>query len=456
MSKRKNKLLLATVVMSLFVMIAVNLPLAADDVISYTAMLDEAAIILPVTDGSSAHVNGATVSLETARTEDGEYADVTLSLDANPGIWTLQVNLSFDETKLTPVYITEGDIQDFDFEFSPVEGRRTSSRLTFIACSDNEVHDTGRIATVRFRMNEIAGRQLPVAISHFAVVAVNEYNEILHSYATADDNLLAATGIQVAETFSTTSNVPVGGILFGDVDGNGQIDVGDLTRLRQYLANWQIIIDRRASDVDVNGHINSGDVTRFSQYLADWPVYLGPSAGSITIIPEVTPAMPVYQADIKLYVNNVLTERQISSGVISFSVPQGRRVQFDVTAGGLSFNSPTITSFNYNNIAHRVQRFNMVPDGTAFDIPIAVTRLPRRRVQFEVTYNRQILTVVDLPTPRPLGNNGSVRVISRSPGRIVLEYDGNGTTVFTGILNTVRFMSTADNFAATGINVRIL
>ena len=65
-------------------------------------------------------------------------------------------------------------------------------------------------------------------------------------------------------------------ILWGDVDGNGVVNMLDVIRLRQYLAGDPVEIHRPEADADGNGLINMLDVIRLQQYLAGDPVTLGP------------------------------------------------------------------------------------------------------------------------------------------------------------------------------------
>ena len=54
----------------------------------------------------------------------------------------------------------------------------------------------------------------------------------------------------------------------GDVNGDGNVTIADLTTLIDYLlANESVVIDERAADMDGNGTITIADVTRFIDYL---------------------------------------------------------------------------------------------------------------------------------------------------------------------------------------------
>lgn len=66
-------------------------------------------------------------------------------------------------------------------------------------------------------------------------------------------------------------------VLYGDADGDGDITVGDVVILQQFLAEWGgIEIDMVAADADGDGDVTVGDVVILQQFLAEWDVTLGP------------------------------------------------------------------------------------------------------------------------------------------------------------------------------------
>ena len=87
----------------------------------------------------------------------------------------------------------------------------------------------------------------------------------------------APTPVQTAAQYAalTAFSSDAGTILFGDVNGDGNVNKKDSLALKKYLADNSNPIDLAAADVMYDGAVNKKDSLRLKQYLAGWEVSLG-------------------------------------------------------------------------------------------------------------------------------------------------------------------------------------
>lgn len=58
----------------------------------------------------------------------------------------------------------------------------------------------------------------------------------------------------------------------GDINGDGSVNNKDVTRLFQYLSDWEVDVVEGNLDTNGDGSVNNKDLTRLFQYLSDWDV----------------------------------------------------------------------------------------------------------------------------------------------------------------------------------------
>ena len=58
----------------------------------------------------------------------------------------------------------------------------------------------------------------------------------------------------------------------GDINGDGKVNMKDLTRLHQYINGWDVEVVESALDVNGDGKVNMKDLTRLHQYINGWDV----------------------------------------------------------------------------------------------------------------------------------------------------------------------------------------
>ena len=58
----------------------------------------------------------------------------------------------------------------------------------------------------------------------------------------------------------------------GDINGDGKVNARDVTKLLQYVAEWDVEVVEAALDINGDGRVNARDVTTLKQSIAGWDV----------------------------------------------------------------------------------------------------------------------------------------------------------------------------------------
>lgn len=183
----------------------------------------------------------------------GDSVDVTIALKNNPGIASMKLKVAFD-SMLTLENISYnssigGQSQQPQSMTSPVtlnwyngsadsEGDWTFATLTFKVSEDAEANETANV-TVTYNADDV-----------YDISETNVDFEVQNGTVTISDYLP------------------------GDINGDGAVNNKDLTRLFQYLSDWDVEVVDEALDVNGDGSINNKDQTRLFQYLSDWDVVI--------------------------------------------------------------------------------------------------------------------------------------------------------------------------------------
>ena len=70
-------------------------------------------------------------------------------------------------------------------------------------------------------------------------------------------------------------------ILYGDANGDGNVDAKDAILLQQYIAEWDVSVEA-GGDANGDGNIDAKDAILMQQYIAEWEVTLGPDTPAHT------------------------------------------------------------------------------------------------------------------------------------------------------------------------------
>ena len=107
------------------------------------------------------------------------------------------------------------------------------------------------------------------------------------------------------------------GVIFGDINTDGKINIRDLGLLQSYLNKWDVTLDLQAADVNVDGNVNVRDLAILQRYLNNWEVELGPSE---PVDPPVEPEveMPAAGYDVDGKGRIVVRSSDLTDGVATF------------------------------------------------------------------------------------------------------------------------------------------
>lgn len=100
----------------------------------------------------------------------------------------------------------------------------------------------------------------------------SEYGCLMHPDVDADGNPVMKCDF--------CGTVEAASVVYGDVTGEGSVNLSDVSKLLQFIAKWEgVDVDTVAADVNCDNSINLSDVSKMLQFIAKWEgIVLGPQA----------------------------------------------------------------------------------------------------------------------------------------------------------------------------------
>lgn len=187
----------------------------------------------------------------------GDTVDIDISLDGNPGIASMLLELSYDSSSMTLKSVQDGGIlgdalHSDNLALNPYVLTWANDTAT------ENIEANGIIATLTFEISEdaLAG-EYPLSVSYDEESGIFDINLDLVCFDTE------------------AGNISVVDYYFGDVNSDGEVNTLDRAILSRYLAKWigYDSIHSGAADVNADGNVDTLDRAILARHLSGWAGY---------------------------------------------------------------------------------------------------------------------------------------------------------------------------------------
>lgn len=204
-------------------------------------------------------VNAPIINVETVKGVAGREISIAISLNNNPGIVNMSLDVNYDES-LTLIAVNDCNIlgsamHTTNYKLNPY-------RLTWANDTAPENYTSnGNVVILTFLVDEKAREgKHNVSVSYDN----NNYDIVNYDFEIVDFAIING-GIEVVS------------YKIGDVNGDGSVNTADRMILSRYIAKWdgyeEQIVDMRAADINGDGNVNTADRMILGRYLAKWDGY---------------------------------------------------------------------------------------------------------------------------------------------------------------------------------------
>ena len=204
------------------------------------------------------NITDSKIVVENAKGRAGSTVDVTVSIENNPGIISMLLNVDYDKNALTLTGVADAGVlgnssHSDNFAATPYSLYWSNGTAT------QDYTTNGIIATLTFTINNdtVCG-DYPITVSYDIDNIFNyEFDPV---------------------SFNTENGkISVISFLYGDVNGDEKITLKDDAFLARYLAHWigydETTVDLDAADVNADSKITAKDNAILARYLAKWIGY---------------------------------------------------------------------------------------------------------------------------------------------------------------------------------------
>nr|WP_243411798.1 dockerin type I domain-containing protein [Ruminococcus difficilis] len=204
----------------------------------------------------------AAVSADRVKADPGDTVDVKISISNNPGIVSATIRVTFDNSVLTLLKVTDSDMLGSQAHKPELVSPYTLAWVNDTATSNYS--DNGTIVTLTFKVSESAekGKLYPIELSY-------DYNN--YDIYDKDLNLIyfnvIAGGVDIYQS----------AVIIGDVNGDEKVDITDATLIQKAIAELIELSDvqKKAADTNTDGKVDITDATMIQKYIAELIDHLG-------------------------------------------------------------------------------------------------------------------------------------------------------------------------------------
>lgn len=182
--------------------------------------------------------------LSTASARPGEKAELTVSLENNPGICGMNFRITYDTAAMT---LTDYDCAAGEMNFSDwTVGIGAGEKALWI--STEAFEGSGPVLNLTFTiLNSASEGEREVTLTEAVLVNQSE---------------------QTVEPQVETGLITVNAGMIGDVNGDGRVTAADSLRLKRYLAGQETQMELLNADMNGDGTVDMLDALRLDQFLS--------------------------------------------------------------------------------------------------------------------------------------------------------------------------------------------